>query len=48
VGLLQYVRPAAGFGLRFLMNRDSRTNVTLDFAFGESSFGVWFNAGEYF
>jgi hypothetical protein len=46
--LLQYVRPAAGFGLRFLMNRDSRSNVTLDFAFGESSFGVWFNAGEYF
>ena len=48
VGLLQYVRPAAGFGLRFMMNRDSRTNVTLDFAFGERSFGVWFNAGEYF
>jgi hypothetical protein len=48
VGLLQYVRPAAGFGLRFMMNRDSRTNVTLDFAFGENSFGVWFNAGEYF
>ncbi len=47
-GLLQYVRPAAGFGLRFMLNRDSRTNVTLDFAFGESSFGVWFNAGEYF
>jgi len=48
VGLLQYVRPAAGVGLRFMMNRDSRTNVTLDFAFGESSFGIWFNAGEYF
>jgi hypothetical protein len=31
-----------------MMNRDSRTNVTLDFAFGERSFGVWFNAGEYF
>ena len=48
VGLLQFIRPAGGVGLRFLMNRDSRTNVTLDFAFGESSFGVWFNAGEYF
>ncbi len=46
--LLRYLRPAGGFGLRFLMNRDSRANVTLDFAFGESSFGVWFNAGEYF
>ena len=47
-GLLQYARPAGGFGLRFMMNRDSRTNVALDFAFGEGSFGVWFNAGEYF
>jgi hypothetical protein len=48
VGLLQFVRPAGGLGLRFMMNRDSRTNIALDFAFGESSFGVWFNAGEYF
>jgi len=48
VGVLAFIRPAGGFGLRFMMNRDSRTNVALDFAFGESSFGVWFNAGEYF
>jgi hypothetical protein len=48
VGLGQFFRPAGGFGVRFMMNRDSRTNVALDFAFGESSFGVWFNAGEYF
>jgi hypothetical protein len=48
VGLLQFIRPAGGFGLRFMMNRDSRTNVALDFAVGERSFGVWFNAGEYF
>jgi hypothetical protein len=48
VGLLQFIRPAGGLGLRFMMNRDSRTNVALDFAFGESYFGVWFNAGEYF
>ena len=48
VGLFQYVRPAGGVGLRFLLNRDSRSNVTLDFAVGERSFGVWFNAGEYF
>ena len=46
--LLQYLRPAGGFGLRLLMNRDSRTSITLDFAWGESSFGVWLNAGEYF
>jgi hypothetical protein len=48
VGLLQFIRPAGGVGLRFLLNRDSRSNVTLDFAVGERSFGVWFNAGEYF
>jgi hypothetical protein len=48
VGLLQFIRPAGGVGIRFMMNRESRTNVTLDFAFGESSFGIWFNAGEYF
>jgi hypothetical protein len=48
VGLFQVIRPAGGFGLRFMMNRDSRSNVALDFAFGESYFGVWFNAGEYF
>jgi hypothetical protein len=46
--LLQYLQPAAGFGLRFMMNAESRTNVTLDFAFGNSYFGVWLNAGEYF
>jgi hypothetical protein len=48
VSLFQGVRPAGGFGLRLMMNRDSRSNVALDFAFGESYFGVWFNAGEYF
>jgi hypothetical protein len=48
VGLFQFIRPAGGVGLRFLLNRDSRSNVTLDFAVGERSFGVWFNAGEYF
>lgn len=46
--LLAYVRPAAGFGLRFMMNAESRTNVTLDFGFGENYFGIWLNAGEYF
>ena len=48
VGLMQFVRPAGGVGLRFMMNRDSRSNVAVDVAVGESSFGVWFNAGEYF
>ena len=47
-GLLEFIRPAGGIGLRFMMNRDSRTNVALDLAFGQDSWGVWFNAGEYF
>ena len=46
--ILEYVQPAGGFGLRFMMNRESRTNVTLDFAFGNDYFGIWINAGEYF
>jgi hypothetical protein len=46
--ILKYVQPAAGFGLRFMMNRESRTNVTLDFGFGNEYFGIWLNAGEYF
>ena len=31
-----------------MMNAESRTNVTLDFGFGNNYFGVWLNAGEYF
>ncbi len=48
VKLLQYVQPAAGFGLRILVNRDSRTNLDLDLAFGQGFWGFWLNAGEYF
>jgi hypothetical protein len=44
--LFASVRPAGGFGLRFMMNREARNNVTLDFGFGQDSFGIWFGAGE--
>jgi hypothetical protein len=46
--LFEYIQPGGGFGLRFMMNAESRTNVTLDFGFGNNYFGVWLNAGEYF
>jgi hypothetical protein len=46
--LFSRIRPAAGVGLRFMMNREARNNVTLDFAFGEESAGVYFGAGEAF
>lgn len=46
--LFAKVRPAGGVGLRFMMNREARNAVTLDFAAGEDSFAVYFGAGEAF
>ena len=46
--LFSTVRPAGGVGLRFMMNREARNNVTLDFAAGQDSFGIYFGAGEVF
>ena len=46
--LFARIRPAGGAGLRFMMNREARNNVTLDFAFGQDSFGIYFGAGEAF
>jgi hypothetical protein len=46
--LFATVRPAGGVGLRFMMNREARNAVTLDFAAGQDSFGVYFGAGEVF
>ena len=46
--LFSTVRPAGGVGLRFMMNREARNAVTLDFAGGQDSFAVYFGAGEVF
>jgi outer membrane protein assembly factor BamA len=46
--LFHTVRPAAGVGLRFMMNREARNAVTLDVAAGQDSVGVYFGAGEAF
>lgn len=44
-----YVRPAAGLGLRLRMNKLSRTNLAIDYGFGsDGSQGLYFNLGEVF
>jgi hypothetical protein len=44
----EYLKPAAGVGLRIKFNKRSNTNVTLDFAFGKNSFNWYLNLGEFF
>jgi hypothetical protein len=46
--LFHSARWGGGFGLRIMMNRLSRTNITLDFAWGAGLFGIYFGAGEVF
>jgi|SoiMethySBSTD1v2_1073268.scaffolds.fasta_scaffold39216_3 hypothetical protein len=46
--LFQHLRPAGGLGLRFMMSRPSRTNITLDLTVAEKTFGLYFGAGEAF
>jgi hypothetical protein len=45
----QAIAPAAGFGLRTKFNKYSRTNIAIDYGFGEGgSRGVFVNLGEVF
>jgi hypothetical protein len=46
--LFSTVRPAAGVGLRVMMNREARNAVTLDLAAGQDSIAFYFGAGEAF
>ncbi len=46
--LFQNLKPAGGVGLRFMMNREARTNIRLDLAWGADSFGLYLGAGEAF
>lgn len=49
VSLFDYIKPAAGIGLRFLFDKYSRTNLCIDYAHGvDGSSGVWLNLGEFF
>jgi len=46
--LFQAFRYAGGFGIRLMLNRQSRANMTLDFAWGDRTLGLYFGAGEVF
>jgi outer membrane protein assembly factor BamA len=42
------INPAGGFGARIKFNKESETNLTLDFGFGQNSFGFYIGLGEFF
>ena len=48
VPLFAYLRPGAGFGFRFMINKHFRTNINLDFGFGHYSKGFYFSGTETF
>ena len=48
VKLFDYIAPAGGFGFRMKVDKRSRTNLILDFAFGNNSSGVYLGAAETF
>ena len=49
INLFQYVEPAVGFGLRFMISKVTRTNLTLDYAIGMyGSKGIFLNFNESF
>jgi hypothetical protein len=48
VSLFNYVRPGAGFGIRLMINKHFRTNITLDFGWGYKSEGFYFSGTETF
>ena len=48
VGLFDYVAPAYGFGFRMKVDKRSRTNLQLDFGFGDKATAVYLGAAETF
>jgi hypothetical protein len=46
--LFSYFRPAGGVGLRIMMNRQSRTNITVDLTVADKTVGFYIGAGEAF
>ncbi|MBY0436350.1 MAG: BamA/TamA family outer membrane protein, partial [Cyclobacteriaceae bacterium] len=43
-----YINPAVGFGARIKFNKESNTNLTIDFGFGKNYTGVYIGLGEFF
>jgi hypothetical protein len=48
VNLFDVIRPAGGAGLRFMMNKEARTNIRMDIAAGYNSVAIYFGSGEAF
>jgi outer membrane protein assembly factor BamA len=48
IRLFQYVQPAVGVGLRILIDKATRTNLVLNYAWGRHSKAFYLNAGESF
>ena len=49
IGLFQFIDPGFGVGLRFMMDKTSRANLTLDYAWGKyGSHGLFLNVNETF
>lgn len=46
--LLESIKPSAGFGLRVMVDKQSRTNLAIDFGFGSKSNGFYLAASETF
>ncbi len=43
-----YINPSVGFGARIKFNKNSNTNLTIDFGFGRNSFDFYVGLGEFF
>jgi outer membrane protein assembly factor BamA len=48
IPLFKYIKPGYGFGIRFMLNKNFRTNINIDFAFGHKSNAVYFSSNETF
>lgn len=48
IRLFQYIQPAVGVGLRVLIDKATRTNLVLNYAWGRHSKAFYLNAGESF
>lgn len=48
IRLFQYMQPAAGVGLRILIDKATRTNLVMNYAWGRHSKAFYLNAGETF
>ena len=48
IRIFQYIQPAMGVGLRILIDKATRTNLVLNYAWGRHSKAFYLNAGESF